>query len=154
MSGQLFPKNVIKTKIVGVTMDDIGPDGRPLRQIYLENMAKKDIRLLKLVPEPDNMYDKDAIAVYGDYGEGLKKLGYISNKFRVCEVCGETYSKPKPETVVCQRCKGPLSRAGLAVYLSKFMRAGYEFRATVLQYTGGREPGDTIGCNICIEPIN
>ena len=53
------------------------------RQKHLENafeISREGNVNTKIVPEPDNAYDKDAISVMLDYGHEWSKIGYIAKE--------------------------------------------------------------------------
>lgn len=92
------------TKIVGTTFEG--------RQGLLKAAAEHDIRLLKLVRDPDNPYDPNAVAVEAPvYKDGVEvqsvRLGFISNSDRMCIVCGKMVDGlafSRTRTVKCPRC--------------------------------------------------
>jgi len=145
------PRDIIHSKLAGVTMGDKSANGTPLRQLYIEKLEAKNILGLRLVREPDNAYDSDAIAVHADYGSGDIQLGYIQNKNRICLSCSKEYPKVAPNVEMCP-CGGMLARKGLASTLSAWIDEGVSYRARVEQYTGGVD-GKNRGVNIVLERI-
>lgn len=130
------PPEELYTKVVGVMM---GPTvgGEPTRQIAVREMKKKGIRGLELIREPDNPFDKYAIAVYGDYGYGRVQIGYISNKDKFCPGSFKKCEGEYDLRGLCKTCKAMPDRDGLATKLSGYIDQGIRYRAEVAQYTGG-----------------
>jgi hypothetical protein len=149
---QLFPPDVCRTKIAGVMMGAKTKEGIPVRQLYLAELKKKDIRGLTLVREPDNKYDSNAIAIHADYGSGDIHLGYIQNRVRICLDCSKEFARVDPQVEVCPDCGGTLAREGLASTLARFIDQGIEYKARILDFTGGGELKCN-GCNILIERV-
>ena len=133
-------------------MGETDTDGTPLRQLYLEALNKSGIKGLRLVREPDNRYDSNAIAVHADYGSGDIHTGYIQNRVRICLSCSKEYPRVDSNVEVCADCGGTLAREGLASTLAKFMDQGIIFRARVIQFTGGNNSKNR-GCNISVERV-
>ena len=156
-----MPIERVVTKVVGVSMGPKDSKGNSLRQQYLAEMKENNTLFVKLIREPENAFDNNAIAVYGDYGSGQVQIGYIQNSSRVCYSCEKEYSKQlvtkdsvlreKLNSGVCPSCGGSIGRTGLASELSEYMDSGYTYKAKVLQYTGGENKN--IGLNIRIERV-
>ena len=75
-SGEDTVLRTLPFKVIGVTH-------KLERQKHLETafikMNEENVTIkAKIQPEPDNMYDANAIAVLIDYGLGYKQVGYIS----------------------------------------------------------------------------
>jgi len=145
MLNNVYPPDEIRTKIAGVTMG-ASRNGVPLRQSYLNALEKKKITQVRLVREPENEYDSKAIAIHADYGSGDVHLGYIQNKARICLSCSKEFQMTEGDTIQCSNCGGILARKGLATTLSDWIDQGINFKAEILQITGGN--GKTRGCNI------
>jgi hypothetical protein len=114
-------------------------------------MKQKGIESLRLVREPENPYDSNAIAIHADYGLGDCVLGYVQNKARIC-LKGHEMSGSKVD-VVCPICGSELVRNGLATELARWMDAGNEFKAKVLNISDGDGGNKNIGCNIRISRV-
>lgn len=141
----------VSTKVVGVMSDAKTEEGIPIRQLYIKKMKEKDIRSLKLMREPENPYDSNAIAIYGDWGLGLYKIGYVQNRNRICIKCSKEYNKVDAGVELCPNCGGILARDGLATTISSWIDRGAEYKCRILQYTGGEEKN--MGINIMIEKV-
>jgi hypothetical protein len=142
----------VKTKIAGVTMGETDDSGTPLRQLYLEALEKSGVKGLRLVREPDNKFDTNAIAIHADYGSGDVQLGYVQNRNRICLSCSEEFPRVDRNVEVCPKCGGTLAREGLASVLSKFIDQGIIFKARIMHFTGGGS-NKSRGCNILIERV-
>ena len=131
-------------------MGAVDSSNRPMRQIHLEQMKQKGISALRLVREPDNIYDSNAIAIHADYGLGDVQLGYVQNRHRVC--VGGGHEVRDSSLTKCPICGAELVREGLATELAHWMDAGIEFKARILCITGGGD-GRSLGCNISIDRV-
>jgi hypothetical protein len=109
---------------------------------------------LKLVPEPDNPHDPDAIAVQFEYAQGKHfHLGYIPNADTICLDCAKRWdrmSEAEADRGSCMRdqLKHNLARHGTATRI-KWALAFDNCCATVEEVTGGGD-GQSLGCNIKI----
>ena len=149
---KLFPPDEIKSKISGVMMGETNEEGIPLRQLYLAALDRNGIKGLRMVREPDNPYDPNAIALHADYGSGDVHIGYIQNRTRICLDCSKEFPRVDSNVEVCSSCGGTLAREGLASTLAKFIDQGVIFKARVLQFTGGVNSKNR-GCNVVIERL-
>ena len=102
---------IMYSKVVGVTFDN--------RQQVIEKVKKGD--KLKLVPEPTNAFDPNAISVewVGNKEWAGSSIGYIAR--------------------------------GLAGDLSDRLKRGFEYEVTATDITGGTEDRPTRGVNIEIK---
>lgn len=156
-----MPIERVSTKVVGVAMGPTDSHGNSLRQQYLAEMKENNTLFVKLIREPENKFDSNAIAVYGDWGSGQVQIGYIQNSSRICLSCEKEFSKKlitkdvtlreKLNSGICPYCGGEISRTGLAAELSEYMDADYTYKAKVLQYTG--KDDQFLGLNISIERV-
>lgn len=107
---------------------------------------------LRLVPEPENPYDPDAIRVEFEYGEGeFFHLGYIPNSDTICRECNEMFER-HPGGNSCPNCgrKGHLERHGTATRINNVSGyRGVRKVANVTEITGGLD-GKSLGCNIAV----
>ena len=152
-----FPKR-INTKIVGATFEG--------RQKWLYLCKVQGVREVKLIAEPDNPYDSNAIAVTanlnigGVFHEG--KLGYISNSERACLNCGNVLGNKyfsDDETPACPNCNSnEFARAGLATEVTRAINAGAEYGCLIASFTGGDMDNygsmRNLGCNIQLKLIH
>lgn len=109
---------IIKTKIRGVSQEN---DDERSRQEIIRRCVQTD-DLLLLEREQENLYDKNAIAVYAapdddPWDEGEYKIGYLS--------------------------------AELAAELAPKMDSGWQVTCAVLEKTGGAD-GESIGVNVAL----
>ena len=156
--------------VAGVTM---GPDGAK-RQQALEILRRRiqeagddrTPRFLKLVPEPTNQWDRDAIKVLARVPElappgsdGWFQIGYVRNGETFCSFCETVHpAYPKGDPPTCSRCKQKgkelFERRGTATRLQGFMQSDPHgrFYAVVTEITGGDQVRgkNHLGCNILI----
>jgi hypothetical protein len=139
------------SKVAGVTS---GPTAQS-RQNCLEFIKKVgllplDVSIpLRLIPEPENPHDPDAVRVELEYEPGkFFHLGYIPNSDTICRECGEMFER-HPGGNSCPNCgrKGHLERHGTATRIKEHFKD--EVRAKVTEITGGKD-GQSLGCNISI----
>ena len=171
----------INTKVVGVR-----PRGTPEanemgdhRQKVLEYIQGVGVSAfdgtppdywLKLVEEPSNVYDHDAIKVmlHSRTSEARGRMegvhvGHIANGERVCtnSACGIEYDRPHSAgeaILVCTSCGSPTKRDGLASQLkARAVEASRSvqdyYNVTIAWDAGGVTGGGTRthGCNIRIQ---
>lgn len=140
------------SKVAGVTS---GPKAesrqkclRFIRQVMDMPQWQSSIRL-RMVPEPENPHDPDAIRVEFEYEQGKYfHLGYIPNSDTICRECNAQFER-HPQSGACPECgrKGHLERMGTATRIKSYF--GGEVQARVTEVTGG-ENGQSLGCNIAL----
>jgi hypothetical protein len=138
------------SRIVGTTFGEKDSNGIPLKQRYLAKLKEKDIKSLRLVREPDNPYDPNAISIHADFGSGDVALGFVKNSDRVCIGCASEFKKADSDE--CPKCKGVLLREGLASTICRSMELGFTYGAYITEITGG-DNGKNYGANIYINRI-
>lgn len=85
--------------------------------------------------------------------ETMFNIGAIPGERTICPACGYSFETAICKVVTCPRCGGTdFGRGGLATRIFRAMTAGMNYRATVMEYTGGSQ-GKSIGCNILLEAI-
>jgi len=154
------PPEVINTKVAGIAsgttqiaatsqISPVDANGRiPVRQYLAALMRKLSVSSVRLVREPTNEFDSDAIAVYANLGAQSAKIGYIRNHIGKCVTCGRQVI---PFVDTCPKCNGKVVRRGLATELSHWIDRGVRYRARVIGITGG---GDRrFGVSLKIERI-
>jgi hypothetical protein len=142
------------SKVAGVTS---GPTAQS-RQNCLEFIKKVgllplDVSIpLRLIPEPENPHDPDAVRVELEYEPGkFFHLGYIPNSDTICRECDKMFER-HPGGNSCPNCgrKGHLERFGTATRIKEHLPApgnSVDLWAVVTEITGGKD-GQSLGCNI------
>jgi hypothetical protein len=148
----------VKTSVAGCTMGE-ERNGRPIRQLFLEELAKmkpRDIKV-RIVPEDDNKFDADALRVMATTRYGDIHIGYVQNRDRFCYKCNQEYavnSKDKNKPAFCSTCGSELRRKGLASEIREAIRNNISYKVECLQITGGglnlKGQPKNYGCNIRI----
>lgn len=166
-----MPFREISSAIAGTTMAPGRQDAlRVLRQRIQEAPQDRRRRFLKLIPEPTNQWDADAIQVWAhvpNFGaadaHGWFQLGFIRNGETYCTFCETVHAAyPKPAfkggPPRCNKCHsegaGFFERRGTAKKVAEEMRKDPHatYYAVITEVTGGDEARgkNNLGCNILI----
>lgn len=119
---------------------------------------------LKLIPEPTNKFDEDAIGIWVQFPEETTnhQLGYVRNADCFCTLCGATYERYQQKCCGCGESENTeyrdtdgraIQRCGLATKLMRWARdiKGLRFCATVMEVTGGYGTKKNHGMNYRID---
>lgn len=132
----------ISTNIVGIEAMKSTPK--------IKMMKEREEKVIRLLPEPSNPYDSNAVAVMWDAPAGAIKIGYLPNPPE-CGTCGKIFSGRAPS--LCECGADNIIRDGIASEISKDFANGYRFYCTIENYLGMEEGKPSAGLRIKIMKI-